>query len=126
MIERRWKAHPMTWLLAAVILRSINQLVMKLIALRSASDIFDYLLLTLLVASVVLLVFRAICWQKALETYPLSFAYPFFGLTIFSLIFFGYVLFGEEVNANHLIGVGIIFAGICLISIDYRNRALHE
>jgi drug/metabolite transporter (DMT)-like permease len=125
-IERQWKVHPMAWLLAAVILRSINQLVMKFIALRSAADIFDYLLCALLVLSVVLLVSRAICWQKALEEYQLSFAYPFFGLTIISLIFFGYFLFGEEVNTHQIIGVGIIFSGICLISIDYRNRELHE
>jgi drug/metabolite transporter (DMT)-like permease len=125
MLEQRWKLHPMTWLLVAVILRGINQLVIKLIALRSAEDILDYVLIVLVVASVALLFLRAVCWQKALSHYPLTFAYPFFGLTMISLLFFGHFLFEEEIHTNQLMGVVLVFSGICLISSGYRNGTAH-
>lgn len=126
MLEQKWKLHPMTWLLAAVILRGINQLVIKIIALRSAEDILDYVLALWVVASIALLLFRAICWQKALGHFPLSFAYPFFGLTMVSLVLFGHFLFGEVISTNQVIGIALVFLGICLISTEYRNGKFNE
>lgn len=111
----------MNWLLAAVVLRAINQLLIKFIALRSTEKMLDYILVALVVVCIALLFLRAVCWQKALGHYPLTFAYPFFGLTMISLFFFGYFLFGEKINPNQVIGGVLVFIGICVISSEYRN-----
>lgn len=126
MLEQRGILHPMGWLLAAVILRAINQLVIKLIALRSAEEILDYALAILVIASIALLFLRAICWQKALSHYPLTFAYPFFGLTMISLLFFGHFLFGEEISTNQVIGGALVFLGICLTASESHIGKIRE
>ncbi len=119
--EIKYKIHlnPLVWLLSAILLRAINQSLMKQTALELNGSAL--VLLTMLpVLIVFILLARAYCWQKALEHYPLSFAYPFSGLTLVTLMAIGYFVYDEALSSQNVIGVLIILFGIYVISSENR------
>ena len=56
----------------------------------------------------------ALGWQQVIKRMPLSSAFANRAVTIVWGIFWGAVLFGEDVTPGKLIGAGIIMAGIVL------------
>ena len=57
------------------------------------------------------------CYVRALQTLPLSVAYPaLVGASIFLTSVFSILLFGERMSTYHIIGVVLIFAGLFLLT----------
>ena len=110
----------MVWLLSAILLRAINQSLMKQTALELNGSTLDLLAL-LSISIIFILLARAYCWQRTLEHYPLSFAYPFSGLTLVTLLAIGYFVYGESISIQNIIGVCLILAGIYVISRKERD-----
>lgn len=103
------------WLFLAVLLRAINQLLMKFLSLEWA---IGYLTISgglIVIAIFIVLISRAYCWQKALAEIPLSTAYPFYAITFISLLGAGYFLFNENVSLFNLMGTLLIIIGLSFI-----------
>ena len=116
------KFSPIYWLLLAVLLRSLNQILMKETALI-LNDSFAVLFSTVLpVSIVIILMLRAFAWQKALENFPLSFAYPFSSLALLLLLLIGYMFYGEAISFIDLISMIFIMLGIFIMSNDSQAK----
>ncbi len=55
-------------------------------------------------------------WIAALSRVPVSLAYPFLSLGYVVNAFAAWYLFGESLNAQRLIAVGVIIAGVWLLA----------
>lgn len=58
----------------------------------------------------------AIGWQQILKHVELSTAYMFKGTSLIFIMLLAYVLFGEQVTSNNIIGACMIIIGIALYS----------
>ena len=58
---------------------------------------------------------QAISWVMALRTFPLSVAYPFVSLTYVFNLSAATWIFGEQINATQLAGIGIAALGVAII-----------
>ena len=126
---------PFTWLFFAIVLRAINQVLMKLAAMEWAAlepagaDRADgsvvYASLGLGVAIIFVLLARAIAWQKALAELPLTVAYPFFALTLLTLMGSGNLIFDETITLPNLLGAALICIGIYVIASSYETGGDH-
>ncbi len=58
----------------------------------------------------------AILWQQVLKRIELSMAYMFKGTSIVFVMLLAYVLFGEQITWNNIIGAIIIISGIVLFA----------
>lgn len=58
----------------------------------------------------------AILWQQIIARIPISTAYMFKGTGLIFGLLFAYLIFGEQITVNNLIGAAIIIAGIALFS----------
>lgn len=56
----------------------------------------------------------AICWQQVLKRIDLSTAYMFKGTSLIFIMLLAYVLFGEQITPNNIVGACVIIAGIAL------------
>jgi multidrug transporter EmrE-like cation transporter len=123
--------NPFTWLFLAIVLRAVNQILMKLAALewtamesaalKWTSSLAFWTTVGLGMGIVSVLVARAYAWQKALEALPLAVAYPFFALTLITLMTSGYLIFGEPITPQNLAGAGLVCIGIWVIAGSHRR-----
>lgn len=58
----------------------------------------------------------AILWQQVLKRVELSMAYMFKGTSLIFVMLLAYVLFGEQITWNNIIGAIIIISGIVLFA----------
>jgi multidrug transporter EmrE-like cation transporter len=58
------------------------------------------------------------CWMLALTRLPLSAAYPWMSLAFVGVILLSAPLFGESLSTAKLVGMGLLVAGITLLSRD--------
>lgn len=58
----------------------------------------------------------AILWQQVLKRIELSMAYMFKGTSLIFVMLLAYVLFGEQITWNNIIGAIIIISGIVLFA----------
>ena len=79
-------------------------------------DIFVFITRSLLNVRVILgllsAVAAALAWLVAVSRSPLSFAYPFMGLSLILVLLFSSLLFGEVVPWNRWAGVVIVCLGL--------------
>jgi multidrug transporter EmrE-like cation transporter len=68
------------------------------------------------IAGLAVLVFSMGLHLMALSRVELSFAYPFLSVSYILVLFAGYFLFGEMVNASRIIGVALICGGTFFIA----------
>ncbi len=113
---------PICWLLLAVFLRSVNQVIMKQAALTMNDSVMALFTTALPLAIVFILLLRAFAWQKALKTYPLSFVYPFSSLALLALLFIGYVFYGEKISLYDLVSMMFIMFGIFIMTRDSKTK----
>ena len=65
----------------------------------------------------------AICWQQVLRRIDLSTAYMFKGTSLIFVMLLAFVIFGEQITLNNIIGAAIIVAGIVLYAReDHANK----
>lgn len=58
----------------------------------------------------------AVLWQQVLKRIELSVAYMFKGTSIIFVMLFAYILFGEQITWNNIVGAIIIIVGIVLFA----------
>jgi len=68
----------------------------------------------------------AIGWQQVLKIYPLSQAYTNKAIVVIWGIFWGRVLFGEEITPAKLIGAALILCGVVLFATDGGKETPEE
>lgn len=106
------------FILAAIILRVLSAIFSK----YAAITLFDVTVFFIVsnffyVLSLTCLFFNALVWQQVLIHYPLSFAYPFVSLVNFIVLFVSAILFHEGITLMNVLGMGIISAGITILSL---------
>lgn len=60
-------------------------------------------------------------WMAAMTKFPLSFAYPFMSSAFVIVILFSVLFFGEALNFYKLFGIGLIIAGMIVLSHGYST-----
>jgi drug/metabolite transporter (DMT)-like permease len=58
----------------------------------------------------------ALAWLVTVSRSPLSFAYPFMGLSLILVLLFSSLVFGETVPWNRWAGVGVVCLGLAVAS----------
>lgn len=66
----------------------------------------------------------AVLWQQILKRIELSVAYMFKGTSIVFVMLLAYLLFGEQITWNNILGAIIIIAGIVLFAYDPKSSPL--
>lgn len=72
-----------------------------------------------LIAAIGVMGLYAVLWQQVLKRIELSLAYMFKGTSIVFVMLLAYVLFGEQITWNNIVGAIVIVGGIML----YANSA---
>lgn len=57
----------------------------------------------------------AVLWQQILKKIPLSAAFSNKAVTIIWGMLWGFILFGEKISPNNIIGAVIVLCGVCLV-----------
>ena len=103
-------------LAASLILGIAGQLLMKDAATSSvASSAISHLNIGKTLLALFIYGLGVLFWIVALRSVRLSIAYPVSSLNYVGIFLGSYYLFGEEINAQRLIGVGLIFLGVLLV-----------
>ena len=69
-----------------------------------------------LIGAVGIIGLYAILWQQVLKRIELSMAYMFKGTSLIFVMLLAYVLFGEQITWNNIVGAIIIIVGIVLFA----------
>lgn len=69
-----------------------------------------------LIGAVVVMGLYAVLWQQILKRIELSLAYMFKGTSLIFVMLLAYVLFGEQITWNNIVGAIIIISGIVLFA----------
>lgn len=68
----------------------------------------------------------AVLWQQVLKRIELSLAYMFKGTSIVFIMILAYVLFGEPITWNNILGSTIIIIGIVLYAHSTQPKVNHQ
>lgn len=66
----------------------------------------------------------AVLWQQVLKRIELSMAYMFKGTSIIFVMLLAYILFGEQITWNNILGAIIIIVGIVLFAYNPKSSPL--
>ena len=105
-----------------VLIAAINSGIGNLLLKKSRIEAADPGLLTLLLspwfmAAILVYGINLIVFAKALDSLPVSVAYPVFAAIGFSLVaLIGSLVLGERFGLNQMIGLGLIVTGIIVMS----------
>lgn len=69
-----------------------------------------------LIGAVSIMGLYAVLWQQVLKRIELSLAYMFKGTSLIFVMLLAYVLFGEQITWNNIVGAIIIISGIVLFA----------
>ena len=69
-----------------------------------------------LIGAVSVMGLYAVLWQQVLKRIELSVAYMFKGTSIIFVVLLAYLLFGEQITWNNILGAVIIVVGIVLFA----------
>ena len=113
---------PYYYLVLAILIRTITQILLKYIAIGESGSSFQALFTSPLFYFICsLLVILTWAWQRVLIHYPLSFAYPFTSIVFITLLISGALFFNEQITLANVIGSVIIVMGVIVVSRDKRN-----
>ena len=111
-------------LAASLILGIAGQLLMKDAATSSVASAAIQLNVAKTLLALFIYGLGVLCWIFALRGVRLSIAYPVSSLNYVGIFLGSYYLFGEEINAQRLIGVGLIFLGVLLVVLRSKSNAV--
>ena len=111
-------------LTASLILGIAGQLLMKDAATSSVASSAIQLNIAKTLLALFIYGLGVVCWIFALRGVRLSIAYPVSSLNYVGIFLGSYYLFGEEINAQRLIGVGLIFLGVLLVVSRSKSNAI--
>ena len=69
-----------------------------------------------LIAAIGVMGLYAVLWQQILKRIELSLAYMFKGTSLIFVMLLAYILFGEQITWNNVVGAIIIIGGIVLFA----------
>jgi drug/metabolite transporter (DMT)-like permease len=113
---------PFFYIIGAVLLRALNQIVFKILAIQPGMTVTNLFGDILFYLSIIILFTRAVVWQKALANFNLSFVYPFNALVIIMLMACGVMIFDEPVDTSNMVGAGFILCGILFMSLKEKKK----
>jgi drug/metabolite transporter (DMT)-like permease len=92
----------------------VGQLLIKkgAVDLRGATSLWAYASNLFVIAGVASGGVAAFSWLKALQTYPLSYAYPFMSLSFLFVASLSAQVLGEQVRTSQWVGLGIVLLGL--------------
>ena len=102
-----------------IVLLSINFLyacVSLLTKYASQQEFMSWNYMLGLIGAIGVMGLYAILWQQVLKRVELSMAYMFKGTSIVFVMLLAYILFGEQITWNNIIGAIIIISGIVLFA----------
>jgi undecaprenyl phosphate-alpha-L-ara4N flippase subunit ArnE len=68
------------------------------------------------VAEIFALFLQAITWAFVLRRHALSLAYPFISLVFVVNMATAWLLFGETIRIQHIVGIAVILVGVAIVS----------
>jgi len=92
--------------------------------LASQQEFMSWGYLLEFVGAVVLMGVYAVLWQQILKRIELSLAYMFKGTSIIFVMLLAYLLFGEQITWNNILGAIIIIVGIVLFAYNPKSSPL--
>lgn len=112
----RFNDLKLLYIISCIVFTVIGQLLIKkgAIDLKSAASFWAYGCNINIIAGFFAAFVAAVSWIKALQHYPLSYAYPFMSLSFPLVAILSLVVFNEHVRANQWVGLSIILFGLYL------------
>jgi multidrug transporter EmrE-like cation transporter len=112
--EKKLTATHLYLLIFSIFIQAFGAICTKYAAINTGTTLFFGIRTEFIIYFIILggMGLQVIFWQKALQYYSLSFAYPFRSLVSFIVLIFAYVLFQESVTPLNVIGLIIISLGI--------------
>ena len=92
----------------------VGQLLFKKAAvdLRGATSLWAYVSHPFVIAGLASAGVASFSWLKALQTYRLSYAYPFMSLSFLIVALLSAHVLGEQVRTSQWVGLGIVLLGL--------------
>lgn len=118
------KLEQFLYLSIVAVCLSVGQVLFKLAAREIQRSPHDLLELTTsflnwpMASALILYSAAALLWVYVLGEVPLSRAFPFTSLAFALVPILSWVIFGDTFNVMYLMGLGIIFIGICVVAIS--------
>ena len=99
----------------------IRQQVGQLSDVPGGADLFRFLIefvftRPLVIAGFASAFLASLFWLATLTRFELSFAYPFMALNFVIVVMVGIAAFGEQFNANKLVGLLIVCSGLVVVA----------
>lgn len=107
-----------------ILLRTLNQILFKQVALGSNGNSYLGLLFNPLfyLAGFVFLA-QAATWLAVLRRMSLSYAYPFTSLTVITLLISARFFFNENITLGNILGAIVIMVGVSLMAVNSKSKA---
>lgn len=102
--------------ISLVIINFLYACVSILTKLASQHDFMSWNYMLGLIGAVSIMGLYAVLWQQILKRIELSLAYMFKGTGLIFVMLLAYVLFGEQITWNNVVGAIIIISGIVLFA----------
>ena len=80
----------------------------------SQQDFMSWNYMLSLIGAIGVMGLYAVLWQQVLKRIELSLAYMFKGTSLIFVMLLAYILFGEQITWNNIVGAIIIISGIVL------------
>ncbi len=114
LIEKR---YVLLIILIPVTLRAITPMLLKSASFQLPEFNFISIISSYLYwISFFLFFLMAISWQFVLKSVPLSYAYPFTGLSYIFILFLGYFYFNETISISNILGAFLIIIGTIIFA----------
>lgn len=110
--------------ISLVIINLLYACVSILTKLASQQEFMSWGYVFALVGAVGVMGLYAVLWQQILKRIELSVAYMFKGTSIVFVMLLAYVLFGEQITWNNVLGAIIIIVGIVLFAYNPKSSPL--
>ncbi len=72
-------------------------------------------------AEILALFLQAITWAFVLRRHALSVAYPFISLVFAVNVAIAWLVFGETIHFQHILGIAVILVGVAIVSTSARK-----
>ena len=114
-----------SWLLIAfaILCKAAVAIFAKQAALASVNGgLLGIILNSWLYAEGAALILEAVTWTLVLQKVALSFAYPFMSLAFALNLLSAWLIFGEDVRGQHIVGITLIIAGVVTIGTARKDE----
>ena len=104
------------WYISLVLINMLYACVSIFTKLASQQEFLSWGYVLAFVGAVTIMGVYAMLWQQILKRIELSLAYMFKGTSIIFVMLLAYLLFGEQITWNNILGAVIIVVGIVLFA----------